>query len=188
MTTEILTSLRHLLAVFALVGVLVVTAPNIATAQNSSQLPSGTYTTTMTAQDLPDHPDLQGNWEITFTGDSFTAALSGKVQVEGSYTVKQDQLTLTDKSGAGAGTGADATGTYKWSFDGKVLILTKVQDENPSRATVLAAHPLQLKSNPAGLPATGGDTFASTRWLLVLVLLSLALVSVGLVMRRRRNS
>jgi hypothetical protein len=143
--TRILTPLHYLLAVFALMGMLMITACNVGTAQNPSQPPPGTYTTTITGQDLPDHSDLQGNWEITFTGDRFTAALGGKVQVEGHYTVKQDQLTLTDESGPGAGTGADAAGTYKWSFDGKALILTKVQDENPSRATVLSAHPLQLK-------------------------------------------
>lgn len=122
-----------------------ITACGGGTAQNPSQPPPGTYTTTITGQDLPDHSELQGNWEITFKGDSYSAALRGIVQVEGSYTVKQDQLTLTDKSGPGAGTGADAVGTYKWSFDGKALILTKVQDENPSRTTVLSAHPLQLK-------------------------------------------
>jgi len=187
MTTEIRMPLRHLLAVFALVGVLMATATNVATAQNSSQPPLGAYTTAITGQDLPGIPELQGNWEITFTSERFTAALSGKVQVEGSYSVKQDQLTLTDESGPGAATGADAVGTYKWSFDGKALTLTKVQDSNPNRATVLTAHPLQLKSTPARLPATGDDTVASTRELLVLALLSLALLSVGLVVRQRRN-
>ena len=95
---------------------------------------------------------------------------------------------MTDVSGPAAATGADAVGTYKWSFDGKALTLTTVQDSDPNRATVLTAHPLQLKATPARLPATGDDTVASTRELLVLISLSLALVSVGLAVRQRRNS
>ena len=186
MRTKILTPLHYQLAAFALVGVLMVTAPNVATAQN--QLPPGTYTTTITAQDLPGFPPAQGNWEITFTADHFSAALNRVVQAEGLLAVKQDQLTLTDVSGPAAATDSDAVGTYKWSFDGKALTLTNVNDNNPNRATVLTAHPLQLKSSPARLPTTGDDTVASTRGLLVLVLLILVLVSVGLVMRRRRNS
>ncbi len=140
-----------------------ITACNVGTAQNPSQPPPGTYTTTITGQDLPDHPELQGNWEITFTSDSFTAALNGQVQVAGRIAVKQDQVTLTDVSGPGAATDSDAVGTYKWSFDGKVLTLTKVQDPNPNRTAVLTSHPLQLKSTAARLPATGDDTVASTR-------------------------
>ena len=144
-------------------GMLMITACNVGTAQNPSQPPPGTYTTTITGQDLPDHPELQGNWEITFTSDSFTAALNGQVQVAGRIAVKQDQVTLTDVSGPGAATDSDAVGTYKWSFDGKVLTLTKVQDPNPNRTAVLTSHPLQLKSTAARLPATGDDTVASTR-------------------------
>ncbi len=143
--TGIRTPLRYLLAVFALVGMLMIAACNGGTAQNTAQPPLGTYTTTITKQDLPGYPPAQGNWEITFTAGHYSAALNGEVQAEGLLTVKQDQLTLTDVSGPAAATDSDAVGTYKWSFDGKALTLTAVQDPNPNRTVVLSAHPLQLK-------------------------------------------
>ena len=146
MRTRKLTPLRYLLAVFALMGMLVVTACNVGTAQNPSQPPPGTYTTTITKQDLPGFPPAQGNWEITFTAGHYSAALNGVVQAEGLLTVKQDQLTLTDVSGPAAATDSDAVGAYKWSFDGKALTLTNVNDNNPNRTAVLTSHPLQLKN------------------------------------------
>ena len=185
MTTEIRTPLRHLFAVLVFVGVLMVAIPHRATAQNVSQPPFGTYTTTITAQDLPGLPPAQGNWEITFTAGHYSAALQGQVQSEGLLTVKQDQLTLTDVSGPAAATDADAVGTYTWSFDGKALTLKSVLDPNPNRTVVLSAHPLQLKSTAARLPATGDASVASTQGLLVLLSLILALLTIGFVVRRR---
>ncbi|MEP7272105.1 MAG: hypothetical protein ABI882_11420 [Acidobacteriota bacterium] len=78
-----------------------------------------------------------GQFVITFLEDgSHTVSADGNVVVKGSYSVTQDQILLTDKSGEYA-CGATQTGKYKWKVVEKTLTFEKVDDECDGRAGAL---------------------------------------------------
>jgi hypothetical protein len=70
-----------------------------------------------------------------------------EVVVEGEYTVKGEQLTLTDKQGRLACTGEEgmATATYEWKYEGESLTLSKVEDKCEGRSAGLTAGPWKRK-------------------------------------------
>jgi hypothetical protein len=76
--------------------------------------------------------DVDGKWVMNFKNDgSFTVTINGKPMVRrGSYTVTQNQITLSDDSAPCRGKGA---GTYLWTFDGKVLTFEVVEDRCDAR-------------------------------------------------------
>lgn len=70
---------------------------------------SGTYIATITKQDSF---RFSGEWKITFTDDGhYTVVRNGALKVEGIYTLMQDQLEITDRSGPYMCTGKE-TATY----------------------------------------------------------------------------
>jgi hypothetical protein len=80
----------------------------------------------------------------TAEGHTLTLALDGNgqfrvtekdmVQVSGRYTVKGDQIELTDTDGPWACTKAgEQTGTYHWKMGKSVLTLSKVTDHCEQR-------------------------------------------------------
>ena len=75
-----------------------------------------------------------GKWEVIG---------GGQAQVQGRYTAKDGQFSVTDESGAIAclaeGT---ATGTYKYTVDAKQLKFEAVKDECPGRKMALTSKPL----------------------------------------------
>lgn len=76
----------------------------------------------------------------------FRVSKGENVMVEGEYTVKGDQLQLTDKRGPIACTGADKeTGTYGWKYEGEVLTLSKVEDKCEGRSAAMTAKPWKRK-------------------------------------------
>jgi len=88
--------------------------------------PTGTYAT-------------KGNITLTLDGKGQFRVSDGKTtKVAGSYTVKGDQLQLTDKDGPWACTKKEEqSGTYTWTLDQSVLKLVKVSDLCADRVSSL---------------------------------------------------
>ena len=72
----------------------------------------------------------KGNITLTLDGNGQFRVSDGKgTKVAGSYTIKGDQLQLTDKDGPWACTKTEEqSGTYTWKLDDSVLTLVKVRD------------------------------------------------------------
>lgn len=90
-----------------------------------------------------------GEFAIVFDEKGqFRVSKGGEMAVEGEYTVKSDQLELTDKRGpfscAGAG---HETGIYKWKYEGEILTLSKVADECDGRSAAMTAQPWKRKKS-----------------------------------------
>ena len=114
-------------------------------------LPLGTYTTIITAQDIPPSfppefiPLLVGIWQIEYV-ENGTAIATKDAQfvVKSTFISNTARLVVHDEEGALAcldpGT---QTGIYGWTFQSNQLVLTATHDACPGRAFVLTAHPWQ---------------------------------------------
>jgi hypothetical protein len=78
-------------------------------------------------------------YTVSFDGNGqFHVDQGEKQQVAGSYTVKADQITLTDAKGPWACTkSGEQTGTYHWIVDGGALHLSLVSDKCADRVNSL---------------------------------------------------
>src|SRR5688572_33406968 len=103
--------------------------------------------TNLYAADFPQGTYASGEYTIVFADKGqFRVSTGEKLVVEGEYTVKGEQLILTDKQGELACTGEDvATATYRWKYEGEMLTLTKVDDKCPGRSAGLTAGPWKRK-------------------------------------------
>ena len=103
--------------------------------------------TNLFAADLPQGTYASGDYTIVFADKGQFRVLTGEeVVVEGEYTVKGEQLMLTDKRGRLACTGEGmATATYRWKYEGEALTLTKVEDKCSGRSAGLTAGPWKRK-------------------------------------------
>jgi hypothetical protein len=115
-----------------------------------SDLPPGTYSTTITEADVQGFPPefipiLVGYWETEFTaGGTYIVRKDDNIVVLGRYTSNLATLVMTDLQGALACTDEPgiATGVYRWSLENNVLVLSAVKDRCVGRQTVLTAHPM----------------------------------------------
>ena len=103
--------------------------------------------TNLYAADFPQGTYASGEYTITFADKGqFRVSTGDELVVEGEYTVKGEQLILTDKRGRLACTGEGmATATYGWKYEGEMLTLTKVEDSCPGRSAGLTAGPWKRK-------------------------------------------
>lgn len=101
-----------------------------ALASSATAFPTGTYAAKGAAA------------TVTFDGKGQLHVLKGGVtEVEADYTVKGDQIQLTDKSGPWACTKAgEQTGTYRWKYENRVLAFSKVSDRCGDRVTSLTQY------------------------------------------------
>ena len=144
---------RYIVLSLALVAALVIaTASGLNVVAHSANVPTGIYTTTLTAADIPAEfpPEiasmLVGDWEIEFTeAGSFIVAKDGFPVVVGRYNSTSSRIVMTDLEGALSCTDAPgiATAIYRWTLVGNELVLTTVNERCPGRNLVLASHPLQ---------------------------------------------
>lgn len=125
-----LRSVCCLLCRFTLITCLTLTLLQVSTnAQN--KFPTGTYSA--------------GEFSVTFNADGTHAvSAGGNIVVKGVYTIKDDQILLTDKEGEYA-CGGDVTGSYKWKFDGKSLTFSVVSDDCDGRKGGLTSQPFNKK-------------------------------------------
>jgi hypothetical protein len=79
------------------------------------------------AQDaFPTGSFVGGPLTATFSKDgTHIVTENGRTVVSGTYTIKADQIVLTDKAGEYTCT---ETGTYQWGFDGTALTFKAVLD------------------------------------------------------------
>lgn len=112
-------------------------------------IPVGTYTTDITFAELPaDIPEgirraLAGKWELIFVkGDRFQLLLNDKPMVEGSFTIAQDGIVMTDEKGliSCSNSPGEATGKYKWTLDADKLTFAAVNDKCEGRKLLLTIH------------------------------------------------
>ncbi len=106
------------------------------------------FATNLYAADFPQGTYMSGEYTIVFADKGqFRVSTGEELVVEGEYTVKGDQLTLTDKRGrlACLGEGIE-TATYSWKHEGEMLTLSKVEDKCPGRSAGLTAGPWKRKS------------------------------------------
>lgn len=103
--------------------------------------------TNLIAADFPQGTYTSGEYTIVFADKGqFRVSTGEENVVEGEYTVKGEQLILTDKRGRLACTGDGmATGTYQWKYEGEMLTLTKAEDKCSGRSSGLTAGPWKRK-------------------------------------------
>jgi hypothetical protein len=103
--------------------------------------------TNLYAADFPKGTYASSEYTIVFADKGqFRVSTGDELVVEGEYTVKGEQLILTDKTGRLACTGEGIeTGTYTWKYEGEMLTLSKVKDECPGRSAGLTAGPWKRK-------------------------------------------
>jgi hypothetical protein len=106
-----------------------------------------TVATNLFAADFPIGTYASGEYTIVFADKGQYRVLTGEeLVVEGEYTVKGEQITLTDKSGRLACKGEGmATATYGWKVEGETLTLSKVEDKCTGRSAGLTAGPWKRK-------------------------------------------
>lgn len=99
------------------------------------------------AADFPQGTYASGEYTIVFADKGqFRVSTGEELVVEGDYTVKGEQLILTDKRGRLACTGEGMeTATYGWKYEGEMLTLSKVEDKCPGRSAGLTAGPWKRK-------------------------------------------
>ena len=144
---------KHIGLSLALVVALVALTASVPNASASSEnLPTGIYSTTLTAADIPAEfpPEavaiLVGYWETEFTDSgSYIVTKDGFPVVVGRYNSNPGRVIMTDLQGALSCTDAPgiATATYRWTLSSNDLLLTAVKDRCAGRNLVLTAHPLQ---------------------------------------------
>jgi len=144
---------KHIGFSLALVIALVAfTASNPTASASSANVPTGIYTTTLVAEDIPAEfppefiPVLVGDWEVEFSeSGSYIVSKDGYPGVVGRYNSNPARIVMTDLQGPLSCTDEPgiATATYRWTLAGDELILTTVNDRCAGRNFVLTAHPLQ---------------------------------------------
>lgn len=122
-----------------------------ATPTRPRQPPDGTYTTTITAEELTSLSgqgilacENAGTFTLTVTGDRWSisqaAAPGCSVQdpsITGSWAFAGEQVTFhADQS-----LGCPQTYTYQWRLEGTALRFTAVEDSCPPRVAIQSTHP-----------------------------------------------
>ena len=121
---------------FALV-VSVIAALGVCSVALAASSLSGSYKTKITSTALGGA--LKGTWTLKLKNGVFTAAKSGTVQGQGTYSIKGPKITFHDKPHAG---GCKSPGVFKFKLTGKKLKFTRVSGSSTGackpRAIVLA--------------------------------------------------
>ena len=142
---------KYMLSLAFVIAMVAGTASLPTAAASSVDLPSGIYSTTIIAADLPAEvpPEfvaiLVGYWEIEFTDSgSFIVNKDGSPVAVGRYNSNPGRVIMSDQDGLLACTDAPGIGTgiYRWTLSGNDLLLTTVNDRCVGRNLVLTAHPL----------------------------------------------
>ena len=120
--------------------------------------PDGVYTKTITKAEEINHGmsegdacEIAGTNTLTVTGDRWTlnqvpepGCTVANTSISGSWKFTGDQVAFHEDRYIGC----DIDSTYKWSFDGTVLILTQVQDSCPLRIVVNTLRPWVKTTTP----------------------------------------
>jgi len=107
-------------------------------------MPTGVYAATIAAADIPASApaDLQsgmvGAWQLVFDAPGHALVrYNGEQVVDAPFTVRGNQITFGDDSGAYA---CHDTAHYTWQMAGAGLVFTKMDDSCEGRALALTLH------------------------------------------------
>jgi hypothetical protein len=105
------------------------------------------FVTHLYAADFLQGTYSSGEYTIVFADKGqYRVSTGEELVVEGEYTVKGEQLILTDKRGRLACTGDGmAMATYAWKYEGEMMTLSKVEDKCEGRSAGLTAGPWKRK-------------------------------------------
>ena len=143
-------TLLKVVAVIALVVIVMLTFTSAGATPR--QLPPGTYSATIVAEDVPPFfpPEVVeifvGHWENELTPDGGVIVYKdGDVVAVGRYVANPARFVTTDLYGSLSCTEVpgEATGVYKWMFSDDELMLDVVLDRCFGRQFVLTLHPWQ---------------------------------------------
>jgi beta-lactamase regulating signal transducer with metallopeptidase domain len=117
---------------------------------NQGGFPAGSYRGYITREVIIKgvKTPVKGHILVTFTTDGQVVAMlegEGKEHPKkegGSYTVEGDEFVIADTKEHKAQGACAEPGRYKWNYDGKVLVFTRVTDECEGRARALTSGPL----------------------------------------------
>jgi hypothetical protein len=108
------------------------------------KFPAKTYTTTLSASDVADHPSLAGAWEVSFaTNGRAIVRHDGTTAFDVAYSSSLDQISFAgDDRGSSA---CHAAATYRWTATAAGLSIGILDDVCPGRVSVLTKHVLTAK-------------------------------------------
>ena len=107
--------------------------------------PRGTYTLTLSAQDVPGHPEDVGKWEFTFAPDGrYIVHKDGAAFVRGQYEVQLDELLERNEEQPNRDPGCAGPGRFRWTVNPATgaLSLGRLADDCANRVLVLTRKPL----------------------------------------------
>ena len=116
-----------------------------------AQMLAGTYTTTITAEDITNtvasqDPALQNNqglWKVVLTDDGLLeVTLEGDFMARGDYAVEGDRIKVALVTVCDDCDCSGAIGRYVWGLNGDQLAFAKVAGSCDAMDIVLTAHPL----------------------------------------------
>ncbi|WJW70304.1 hypothetical protein OZ401_005035 (plasmid) [Candidatus Chlorohelix allophototropha] len=110
---------------------------SIASLQQISALPAGSYSVTVTRHDAHNDynsEDYAGEWVLNLNrSEEFTLTQSNLLKASGKYSLAADQLTFESNN---------STGKFKWTFDGQQLTLNPLATNNFALDFALTLRPL----------------------------------------------
>jgi hypothetical protein len=136
--------MKRIAATMGLATVLVVCATALA-----SVALSGTYTTVIGKGPLGGK--VAGNWSLAFSGSKYTVSEGSTAVVNGTFTLRSNRITFTDKSGKLACPGK---GVYKYTASGRSLKFKRISDSNAKcagrRAVLAGTYTKKFSSSGSG--------------------------------------
>ena len=117
--------------VIAILGVGACSGGTPTPAPSAGSPPLGTY-----ALKNPNLPVVQQRERLTLLAGGQYKQSVGGLDITGTWTAAQGQLSFTET--AGGGCPANTPGTYTWSYSGTLLLMTLVKDDCSERPADLA--------------------------------------------------
>ena len=102
--------------------------------------PRGTYTTTLSAQDVPGHPEDVGTWEFAYAPDGrFAVRKNGAAFLQGDYELSFDEVVWRNERQANGDVGCAGPGRFRWTANPTTGALTfgRLADDCENRVLVL---------------------------------------------------
>lgn len=110
--------------------------------------PRGTYTNTLSAQDVPGHPEDVGAWEFTYTPDGrFIVRKNGTPFLHGDYDLVFDEIVFRNERMENGEVGCAGPGRFRWTATPTTGALSygRLADDCTNRVLVLTRKALTRK-------------------------------------------
>ncbi|MDQ3950959.1 MAG: hypothetical protein M3282_11520 [Gemmatimonadota bacterium] len=109
-----------------------------------TDFPRATYNVTFSQEDVGARPELAGTWEVSYGPDGrYTVRQNGEPRVQGSYSLRLDEIALRDETGPLACPGP---ATYRWTVNARgELVLGRLSDACEGRTRFITTSALSRK-------------------------------------------